>query len=230
MSPLYLAILNSNEECAALLLEVGAQTYYNDDDLSKDTSPIFLAIRKEETKILEEIIDFNMDMRAKDSAGLTPLMYAAKHNKQQVVNLLTSRSSDLDEEDANSLTILMHTLKEENLQMARKLINRGANINYVNRNGQTALHICVMQNTFKSIEWLLKQKKIDRHICDLEGNDPCDLAKRDPKLLEQFNEFTDCNPKLKHSQSGTKYVEHMQRTFNADNVIKSQDSSPVADI
>jgi len=118
----------------------------------------------------------------------------------------------------------MHTLLEENLMMARKLINRGANINYVNGNGQTALHICVMHNTMKSIEWLLKQKKIDRHISDLEGNDPCDLAKRDPSLLDHFHEFSNCNPRMKHSASGTQFIEHMRRTFNEEEVGQSHES------
>ena len=53
MSPLYLAILNNNIECAEFLVYNEATVYYDDDAQSKDTSPIFLAIRMKAKDILE---------------------------------------------------------------------------------------------------------------------------------------------------------------------------------
>jgi ankyrin repeat protein len=67
------------------LLENGAAVFYDDDALSRDTSPIFLAIRMESKHILEEICDLNPDTIAKDSNGLTPLMFAAKGKKEDVI-------------------------------------------------------------------------------------------------------------------------------------------------
>lgn len=131
-------------------------------------------------------------MSAKDSSGLTPLMYAAKKKKLEVVDKLTLRNNNLNEEDSNRNTILIQRLIEDDVKMARKLIVRGADINYVNSNGMTALHICVLHKKELAIEWLLKQKKLDRHIIDFEGKDPCDLAKEREDILKKFPIFTDC--------------------------------------
>jgi ankyrin repeat protein len=95
-------------------------------------SPIFLAIREEQIDILSDIYDFNPDINAKDSQGLTPLMFAAKKQKAKVVDMLTLRSKNLDEEDSNQTTILMQFLLEGDLKNARKLVNRGADLNYQN--------------------------------------------------------------------------------------------------
>lgn len=76
---LYLAILNVNEDCAEYLLEEGALSYINGTDIEKDRSPIFLAIRLQNTKLLESMCDYHNDLTLKNSEGLTPLMYAAKH-------------------------------------------------------------------------------------------------------------------------------------------------------
>ena len=98
-------------------------------------SPIFLAIREEQIDILSDIYDFNPDINAKDSQGLTPLMFAAKKQKAKVVDMLTLRSKNLDEEDSNQTTILMQFLLEGDLKNARKLVNRGADLNYQNGQG-----------------------------------------------------------------------------------------------
>ena len=66
------------------------------------------------------------------------------------------------------------------------MIVRGADVNYVNRNGNTALHLCIENNVFKSdtqgtmidaIAFLLK-KGADPHITDMAGEDACDKAKK----------------------------------------------------
>ena len=45
LSPLYLAILNGRISCVEYLLDNGAKVFYSANDLAKDRSPIFLAIR-----------------------------------------------------------------------------------------------------------------------------------------------------------------------------------------
>jgi ankyrin repeat protein len=119
-------------------VEQQAQVFFDDDALSKDMSPIFLAIRLEELEILSDMFDFiqNSETREiKNSQHLTPLMYAAKKNKNKVVEMLSLRSKDLDEEDSTHTTILTQFLLEGNFKSARKLVNRGANLNHANSLG-----------------------------------------------------------------------------------------------
>ena len=79
LTPLYLAILNDNRDCAEYLLEEGAMPFMEGSDIEKDRSPIFLAIRTQNTELLQVIFDHEIQLNVKNSAGLTPLMFAAKH-------------------------------------------------------------------------------------------------------------------------------------------------------
>lgn len=57
IGPLYLAILHNHFKCAEYLVAHGAVFYYDKPVEKRDLSPIFLAIRKENTKLLEVFCD-----------------------------------------------------------------------------------------------------------------------------------------------------------------------------
>jgi ankyrin repeat protein len=95
IGPLYLSILHNHEKCSEFLIHSGAQFYY-DSLHERDLSPIFLAIRKENTKILEILCDHNASMVVKDSEGRTPLMFASAKGYNEIVNYLSLRSNDLN--------------------------------------------------------------------------------------------------------------------------------------
>lgn len=79
--------------------------------------------------------------------------------------------------------------------MSSRLIFRGANVNYVNRFGKTAMHICVENNLYEQVRFLLF-KGADPHIMNLAEMDACDIAKRNG-LAVKIPEFISCNRKLK---------------------------------
>jgi ankyrin repeat protein len=62
----------------------------------RDLSPIFLAIRKENTRLLEILCDYNASMTVKDSEGRTPLMFASAKGYNEIVNFLSLRTNDLN--------------------------------------------------------------------------------------------------------------------------------------
>lgn len=174
---------------------------------------MFIAIRKENTQLLELFCDYGASLTIKDSQGRTPMMYAAAKDHNEIVNYLTLRTKDLNEEDNDSLTILMIYLFKGDIKMASKLIVRGANVNYANRNGNTALHLLIENNVmsdgkaslYEQIHFLIK-KGANPHIMDLNGEDACDKAKKSgfAVLLTQFN---NCNPRLKREPKISAVVE-----------------------
>ena len=194
IGPLYLSILHDKIECAEFLIEKGAFFYYDDDD-RRDFSPIFLAIRKEHTHLLEVLCDHGANLAVKDNEGMTPLMYASSKGRDEIVNYLTLRTKDLNEEDKNSLTLLIQYLYKEDFKMARRILVRGANIDYVNSNGNTALHLCVENGLDSAVTFLLK-KGANPHIMDLRGEDSCDKAKKNQMALRIFS-FNMCNLRLR---------------------------------
>lgn len=131
IGPLYLSILHDHLDVASYLVGKGALYYYENLE-ERDLSPLFLAIRKENTQLLEIFCDHGANLTVKDSEGRTPLMYAASKGYNEIVNYLTLRTKDLNEEDNDSLTLLMIYLFKRDLKMASKLIVRGASVNYVN--------------------------------------------------------------------------------------------------
>ena len=104
LSPLYLAILNNHEDCVVLLIKSGAMVFHDGSDIEKDRSPVFLAIRKENQKILEAIFasvsNSDGEEDIKNSQMLTPVMFAAKHKFHKALNLLIElNSKSINEED-----------------------------------------------------------------------------------------------------------------------------------
>jgi ankyrin repeat protein len=80
LSTLSYSILRSNIEISRLLIEFGARCYYNETDEEKDFSPIFMAVQKLSTELLELMCDHGVSLTVKNSMGMTPLMFAAENN------------------------------------------------------------------------------------------------------------------------------------------------------
>ena len=78
LSTLAYSILKGNNEISTLLIEFGAQSYYSRTDEEKDFSPIFMAVQRENTKLLELMCDHKAKLTVKNSVGMTPLMFAAE--------------------------------------------------------------------------------------------------------------------------------------------------------
>ena len=195
-------------------------------------SPIFAAIRKENTVLLEILCDHGAVLTVKDSEGRTPLMLASAKGCNEIVNYLTLRTKDLNEEDAHSLTILMHYLFKGNTKMASKLIVRGASVDYCNKNGNTALHLCIEHNMKDVVAFLLK-KGANPHIMDLGDEDACDKAKKNGMALV-ITSFNNCNVKLKKKptiadvkiadRNSVRYSVNMGRTIQDRDINRSIDS------
>lgn len=191
LSTLAYSILQDNQKISKMLIEFGARSYYNETDKQMDLSPIFMAVQKQSTELLELMCDHEASLALKNSVGMTPLMFAAEQNYQSIVKFLSNRTTDLNEEDANNITILVHHLFSNNLKMASRLMVRGAKIDYVNKKGNTALHLCVQNKLKEAVEFLLF-RGANPHIMDLNGEDACDKAKANG-MAREIPEFNDCN-------------------------------------
>ena len=86
----------------------------------------------------------------------------------------------------------------------------------------------MLADNCNAIEWLLSQKKINRHLSDKEGNDPCDLAKLRPEILSIFPEFHNCNPAMKQQSFTVVGQRHrLSVSTNRDHLKRSEIVSPV---
>ena len=74
MSALSMSILSGNQQdknfqntFALNLIYAGAQSYFDNNDLSKDLSPVFLACQIEDTYLIETMCDHGLNVLWKNS-------------------------------------------------------------------------------------------------------------------------------------------------------------------
>jgi len=141
---LYLAIKGKARVLVQYLVNLNVPIYYP-DELKKDNSAIFYAVRSNNLEAIEIMADKGIDQLnfMINSQGHNPLTYAAATKNFDVVNYLTGRGMLVDVEDREGKTILLRALESHNQSLAEKLLARGADINLVNREGKTALSILV---------------------------------------------------------------------------------------
>lgn len=78
LSALSIAILMKNKELAIMLIQGGAQSYYEENSIQKDLSPIFLAAEFEMSDLLEIMCDHGADLNVVNSRGQTPLVFGSQ--------------------------------------------------------------------------------------------------------------------------------------------------------
>jgi ankyrin repeat protein len=94
-----------------MLIKKKALMYYTKKS-KRDSSPLFLAITKQNVKAIELFCDYGVDLASKDSVGHTPLIFAAINGYDDIVNYLTLRAKDINVEDKVGNTILILYLKK----------------------------------------------------------------------------------------------------------------------
>lgn len=174
ISPLNQAIVNNNHKSIKLLLKKGAQIFYEDPS-KRENSPLFIAIQKQNVKVIEYLCDQKADLSVQNLKGQTPIIYAALNGYDNIVNYLTIRASNLNIEDSEGRTLLAIYLMKNKMQMVRRLIQRGADINYINSKGRSCL--------LMAIEKMMNEKVI-RFLLS-EGANPHIQTKIGDKILLQ---------------------------------------------
>jgi ankyrin repeat protein len=117
------------------------------------------------------LIDYNVSIDVKDSAGNTALYYSIVENKYGVIELLIKNGANVNSfnEEGNSLLLysVMHSVNN-NLNVTKLLIDNGTDINALNNNN-TVLYLSVLKNNTNIVEFLLQnQADVNMHN---NGND-----------------------------------------------------------
>ncbi len=99
------------------------------------------------------IVDYKLDINAKDDKGITALMYAVINEQTHVIELLVKLGADQSIQDKDGYTALMHACKKKNKSIIEALLkdrkyrmptfNDKLNIRAKDENGYTVLmHAC----------------------------------------------------------------------------------------
>jgi ankyrin repeat protein len=192
MTPLHLAIINSNLALAKLLLENDSVANTQDDD---GNTPLHYATTVDSVQLLLEVGKANPNIP--NNVGYCALHIAAQKRDHESVQLLLHHSANVNIADNKKWLTPLHLIAQESsfdsdhssgesiLHIARKLCSgTGADVNYQDRSGNTPLHhatVLTQQYAGELINILLK-RGANPNITNSRGQTPMHLLLHNLRL------------------------------------------------
>ncbi|XP_059555000.1 ankyrin repeat domain-containing protein 36C-like [Myotis daubentonii] len=207
------AILHDQEECAAILLDHGADP--NVMDIHGNT-PLHYAVLGKNTAIVEKLLSCMANPEARNKDDFTPLSLAKYENNEKMVEFLLTRDSEVHQMEGHALkvacykghkrvvsqlarrrrlldlcdtenkTALIHAIQYEQEECAAILLEHGADPNVIDIHGNTALHYAVLSENTTIVEKLVSCMA-NLEVRNKDDFTPLSLAKHENK--EKMVEF-----------------------------------------
>ncbi len=137
-TPLHIALINSTEfSIIQYLLQSG---YSPDRRNSEGTTPLLLATKKGNSKVVEAFLANSADPFITDNSGESPLSYAIKHDAT-ILNLIIQISGN--RKDIAGETILHYAAREADYDTIQRLLSMGLDREIKNISGETAYDIAI---------------------------------------------------------------------------------------
>jgi ankyrin repeat protein/beta-lactamase regulating signal transducer with metallopeptidase domain len=168
--------------CAGDLEKVKAFIEEGTDIDAKDKSgetPLFSAVRADNSDVAKFLIAKGANVNAKDSSGNTPLHFAPERAKNDVVELLIAKGADINAKSNNGETPLHDAIYFGRRKIAELFIAKGADVNakhtHHSISGITPLYIACSRCR-KEVAEALVAKGADVNTKDSNGQTPLHLA------------------------------------------------------
>jgi ankyrin repeat protein len=170
VTPLHVAINNKREAVALLLLARGADVNASedvaDDAFSRGVTPIYLASKTGNLKLVRRLIELKADVKAvREDNGETPLhsvMQTYKDDKDKgdgrvrgIVAALLAAGADIEAKTKDDATPLLYAAYFGHTGVVQQLVNAGADLTARNKKGDTALKIATDRGHIALAKWLL---------------------------------------------------------------------------
>jgi hypothetical protein len=140
--PLIAALAGEHFRTADLLRHNGADPNVQEGEFK--STPFHCAAYLEKFQVVQKLIEYGVDINARDGEGYTPLYWASSgsHFKDgSVIRLLLERGADVNRRSDSGFTPLHAASANEALEIMRLLVEHGADVEAVNGNGKTALQV-----------------------------------------------------------------------------------------
>lgn len=122
-------------------------------DEMEDTSPLALAVEKDDASMVEALLDLGHDPNL--GGIVVPLALAGRGTNARILDLLLKRGANVDEPGEEGETALMWAAGAGNLKVVRRLLELGADLKHRDNEGCDALDYAVNGRHRETIDLLL---------------------------------------------------------------------------
>nr|XP_060610533.1 ankyrin repeat and SOCS box protein 3 isoform X1 [Anolis sagrei ordinatus] len=165
-SSLHLSARRGSLECAALLLESGADP----NELTNDaTTPLFLAVENGHTDVIKLLLQHGANINGSHCwSEWNSLHQAAFQRYPEILKLLLDHGANIESVDDFGITPLFVAAQYGKLECLRILISYGANVNCQATDRATPLFIAAQEGNDKCVELLLSSGADPNLYCNEE--------------------------------------------------------------
>ena len=198
-TPLLYACIQESNEIVKILLDNGADP--NIPENMGDLTPIFYSAAYNKIEITEMLLNKGVNINHQESEGNTLLHVCFKYNRPQIMEMIFDKYDILKKTKSNNENIVQHSennvgnLIDPNIinvdgmsilnlilseyddyyePFVRKLLPY-VNLNYQDNNGNTYVTYLLKTNLFFKFDNIIRKKKMDIFIKNIEGVRPIDL-------------------------------------------------------
>lgn len=129
----------------------------NNERRRQATEDLFaLDWKKDPLEDVEELLEKDADLNARDCFGDTPLIYACANNRTEILRLLIQKGADVRSKGKGGRTALHLAAEKGHAEMVSQLIKSGAFVNAQNEKGMTPLHLACKNGHIESAKRLIE--------------------------------------------------------------------------
>ena len=151
---------------------------------SKNDPPLIKAIKKQNSKMVNLLIDYKFPINQRDKWGKTPLMHAVEIGNSAILDQILGHSDlVIDDQDLQGKTALIYAVEATSPSAIKKLISKGANVDLSSLSGNTALKEAVKSDKPGMAEVLINECKANPNLTNTEN-------KETPLMLSSSEKMT----------------------------------------
>jgi Ankyrin repeats (3 copies)/Ankyrin repeats (many copies) len=156
--PLVAALAKKHFRTAELLRHSGADLHCHGGEMM---APLHLAAEIGDVEVIRKIIEYGVDINAKDLHGCTPLHVASDrshHKDSSVHRFLLEHGADVNARRVDGSTPLHNASQTGVLEVVRLLLEQGADVKAEDNHGATALQVAETYESEEVKKLLLEHK------------------------------------------------------------------------
>ncbi|XP_052797535.1 uncharacterized protein LOC128229760 isoform X2 [Mya arenaria] len=180
--PIFLAAIRGHSETVSVLLKHDKSqdslriASYGENSFIKGMSLFHVAVWKNDRKLIQLLIDENVNPNVKDFFGQTPLFYAIMTDRKTATRMLF-QCADKTMPQKQGYTPLHAAIHKGNIKLVAKLAAE-VDVNAVDKYGRTPLHVACEKGNLNAVNLLLNKYNADPLMITKRGDTVFHILRR----------------------------------------------------